>query len=71
MESNEQTELTSKIETDSYREQTDNSRRGGGEGESAIKQKPKGLMNMGNSVVMWEGGGIREINGNGRKYNKK
>ena len=36
-----------------------------------LSKKEKGLMDMDNSVVILGGeGSIRELNGNGRKYNK-
>ena len=51
MESNEQTELTSEIDTGSYIEQADSSGVGRGLGSGGIKKKEKGLMDVDNSVV--------------------
>ena len=35
-----------------------------------LSKKEKGLMDMDNSVVIAQGGGVRGLNGNGKKYNK-
>ena len=67
MESNEQTELTSEIDTGSYIEQADSS--GGDtlgvEGSSKKEKKEKELTDTDNSVVI---AGAREVGGNGRGY---
>ena len=56
VESNEQTEQTSKTETDS---QTDSaSESGRGKGMEGLSKKEKGLMDMDISVVIAEGKGI-------------
>ena len=72
MESTEQTEITSKIETRMDGEQGGSSPPVGQRVWSrGIEQKKTGLMDMDYSVVIAEGGGIRGLNGNGKKYNKK
>ena len=74
MESNEQTERTSKTETDSDNRLT--ALGGGHEGLEGSSRLEKGAMDMHNSVVIMGGGGrgwveveegIREINGNWKK----
>ena len=59
MESNEQTELTSKMETDS-----DDERMTGNGGEiwvvEGLSKKEKGLMDMDNSVDCWGEGRLEE-----------
>ena len=56
MESNKQTELTSKIETDSQMESRMTAKGvGGGYRVVELSEKKKGLMDMDNSVVITEG----------------
>ena len=65
MESNEQTKLTRKIETDSYIESRMTAKGGGGEWVEGLSKKEKGLMD--NSVVIaGDLGVIRGLNGNGK-----
>ena len=42
----------------------------GGKRVEGLSKKEKGLMDMDNSVVVAGGGGIRELNGDGKKYYK-
>ena len=66
MECNEQTELISEIETDSYTESRLTALGWeGGWGEGSLSKKEKGLKGMDNSVVTaGREMGIRGINGN-------
>ena len=76
MESNEQTELTSKIETDSYTESRLTALGAGGWG-GGIGQKRKRTHGQGQQGADYGdvGGGVEEgtsgINGNGKKATKK
>ena len=65
MESNEQTELTSKTERLTDRQQAESSE-GEWLGVEGSSKKEKGLMDMDNSVEIAGGGGERWINGNGK-----
>ena len=56
MESNEQTELTSKTDTDSQMESRMTA--SGGQGVEGLSKKEKGLMDMDNSVVIAAAGGV-------------
>ena len=78
VESDEQTELTSKTDRLTGGEQADSSGERGWGVEGSSKKKKKKLMDMDNSVVIVGGRGcveveegIRGINGNGKKYNKR
>ena len=68
MESSEQTELISKIETGSSIGSRLTALGEGGKGVEGLSKKEKRLMDMDNSVVI-AGGGHRAISGNGKKYN--
>ena len=59
VESNEQTKLTRKIETDSWMESRMTAVGGGGLGVERSRKKAKGLMD--NSVVTVQGGLLRGI----------
>ena len=71
MESNEQTELTRKKDTDSLISVGRLTDLAGevGLGVEELRKKEKGLMDMDNSMVIVGGEGIRGINGN-EKYNE-
>ena len=71
MESNEQTELTSKTETDTQMESRLTAN-GWGRGYwvEGLSKKEKGLMDMDNSVVITAGRRKKGLNGNGKQYNK-
>ena len=65
MDSNEQTELTSKIETDPLIESRLTAKMGR-LGVEGLSKKEKGLMDMDNNVVIMEEGGIKGLNDNGK-----
>ena len=72
MESNEHTELTRKMGTDSEMENRMTASRGEPEGVEGLSKKEKGLMDVDNCVVIaGEEGGIRGLNGNGKNSTKK
>ena len=58
MESNEQTELTGKMGTDSYMESRLTAGEQGGWGVEGLNKKEKGLLVMNNSVVIAGGRGV-------------
>ena len=58
MESSEQTELTSKIETDSQTKTRVTAMGGRGVGIEGLSKKGKGLLDMDNSVVIAGGRGV-------------
>ena len=64
VESNEQTELTSKIETNSWIESRLTALGGGSSVVEGLSTKEKGLMDMDNSGVFVEEGDITGLNGN-------
>ena len=68
MESNEQTELTNKTETDSISESRIAAKVGWEErlGDGGIEQKEKGLVDIDNSVVIAGGGRYKGIDGSGK-----